>query len=151
MDNIKIQKAEEKDWPYIQEKLQKYVLVGADAHWKQFYIVRCNDKTTAFTRIIKYDDFIELASMGVDYYYRKKGIGKTFLKFLIEEAMKLYPDTPIYGVTHRPGFLGPYGFKEISDTDAPEPLFHKKLYKCRLKPSKIKIMKLVTYRPDRSA
>ena len=141
MEQIKVQKAQEIDWPYIQEKLKKYALDEGNAQCSQFYVVRSNGKTVAFTRIIERDEIIELASMGVDYYHRKKGIGKALLKFLIEESKRLYPGKPIYGVTHRPGFLAPFGFKEVKE--APEPLEDKRRYHCILDPSKIKIMKLM--------
>jgi len=140
MNNIKIKKAQASDWPYIQEKLKKYALDETDADWHQFFVAKVDSKTLAFTRIIDRDGIIELASIGVDYYYRKKGIGKTLLKFLIEEARRQYPGKPFYGVTHRPGFLLPFGFKEIDN--APEALEYKRQHECILEPSKIKIMRL---------
>ena len=140
MNNIKIQKAQASDWPYIQEKLKKYALDETDADWCQFFVAKVDGKTRAFTRIIDRDGIIELASIGVDYYYRKKGIGKTLLKFLIEEAKRQYPNKAFYGVTHRPGFLLPFGFKEVDN--APEALEHKRQHECILAPSKIKIMRL---------
>jgi len=140
MKNVKIERAQEQDWPYIKEKLEKYALDATDARWEQFFIVKLEEKTVAFTRIIDRGDIIELASMGVDYYHRKKGIGKMLLRFLIDEAKKLYPGKHIYGVTHRPGFLEPFGFREVDD--APESLEYKKHHKCRLNSSKIKIMRL---------
>ncbi len=141
MTDITIQKAQESDWSYIQEKLDKYVLDATDAKWHQFFVAKLDGKTVAFTRIIERGDAVELASMGVDYYERKKGIGKRLLKFLIEEAKKLYPGKPIFGVTHRPGFLKLLGFKEAKEV--PEVLKHKKYHQCALDPSKIKIMRLM--------
>ena len=141
MADIKIEKAKECDWPYIEEKLKKYVLDGTDAKWYQFFVAKLNNKTVAFTRIIDRGEAVELASMGVDYYQRKKGIGKKLLKFLIEKAKEIYPDRPIFGVTHRPGFLKPFGFKEVKE--APEVLIYKKYHQCILAPSKIKIMRLM--------
>lgn len=141
MTDIKIEKAQESDWPYIQEKLDKYALDATEAKRHQFFVAKLDGKTVAFTRIIERGDAIELASMGVDYYQRGKGIGKRLLKFLIEEAKRLYPDKPIFGVTHRPGFLKPFGFKEVKE--APEALKYKKHYECVLDPSKIKIMRLM--------
>jgi len=140
MEKITIEKATESDWPYIQEKLKNYLLDANNADWRQFFVARLGERTVAFTRIIDRANCIELASMGVDYYHRKKGIGKTLLKFLIEEAKRQYPDKQIYGVTHRPGFLTPFGFKEIKDP--PKVLEHKRQRNCTLDPSKIKIMRL---------
>ena len=141
MTDIKIAKAQESDWPYIQEKLAKYALDATDAKWHQFFVAKLDGKTVAFTRIIERGDAIEVASLGVDYYQRKKSIGKNLLKFIIKKAKELYPDKPIFGVTHRPGFLGPFGFKEVEE--APGVLKYKKHHQCVLDPSKIKIMRLM--------
>ena len=115
MADIKIEKAQECDWPYIKEKLKKYVLDGTDGQWHQFFVAKLDGKTVGFARIIERGNAIEIASVGVDYYQRKKGVGKNLLKFLIEKAKELYPNKPIFGVTHRPGFLAPFGFKEVED------------------------------------
>ncbi|MDP8292679.1 MAG: GNAT family N-acetyltransferase [Candidatus Orphnella occulta] len=141
MADIKIEKAQECDWPYIKEKLKKYVLDGTDAQWHQFFVAKFDGKTVGFARIIERGNAIEIASVGVDYYQRKKGVGKNLLKFLIEKAKELYPNKPIFGVTHRPGFLAPFGFKEVED--APEVFKHKKSHGCVLHHSKIKIMRLM--------
>lgn len=141
MIDIVTEKAKESDWPYIQEKLKKYALDGTDAKWHQFFVAKLNGKTVAFTRIIDRGESVELASMGVDYYQRKKGVGKKLLKFLIDKARELYPEKPIFGVTHRPGFLAPFGFKEVEE--APKTLKYKKNNQRILGPSKIKIMKLI--------
>ncbi|NQT89798.1 MAG: GNAT family N-acetyltransferase [Candidatus Omnitrophica bacterium] len=142
MEEIIIEKAQEKDWPYIQEKLKNYVLDATGADWRNFFVARLDDKAVAFGRIIDYGDFFELASVGVDYYHRGKDIGKRLAAFLLEEAKRMDPDKLVYGVTHRPGFLAPLGFKEIEDEEAPDAMRHKKLHICKLPPSKIKIMKL---------
>lgn len=140
MQEINIEKAKEQDWPYIKEKLKKYALDAGNAEWKQFFVAKLEGKTVAFARIIDRGDIVELASMGVDYYHRRKGIGKRLLKFLIDEARRLYPGKPVYGITHRSGFLKLFGFKEVED--APEILEHKRHHECILDASKIKIMKL---------
>lgn len=137
MENLKIQTAEEKDWPYIKEKLENYLLDADNAEWRQFYVVRLGSKTVAFARIIDRGDHLELASLGVDYYHRKKGIGIMLLKFIIEKARELDSSKPIYGVTHRPGFLLKVGFQEASS--APRVLEEKRRTKCK-DPSKVKIM-----------
>jgi N-acetylglutamate synthase-like GNAT family acetyltransferase len=142
VSEIIIKKAKEKDWLYIKEKLDKYALDKIDAKWEQFFVAKLGEKTVGFGRIIDRGDVSELASLGVDYYYRKQGIGKALLKFLIEEVKRAYPGNPVYGVTHRPGFLTPFGFKEVNE--APDVLKHKKNHECILSPSKIKIMKLIS-------
>jgi len=140
MCNVTIQKAQKEDAPYIEEKLKKYILDATNATWDQFFVAKLNNKTVAFARILNHGDFFELASLGVDYYHRKKGIGIKMLSFLIGEAKRLDPKKPIYGVTHRPGFLVKVGFREIT-TDIPQPLEYKRQHKCILDVSKNKIMK----------
>ena len=140
MEEAKIQRADEKDWPYIQEKLGKYELDGEGADWKDFFVVKSGGKTVAFGRIIDRSDYFEIGSLGVDYYHREKGFGIKLLVFLIEEAKRLDPSKEIYGVTHRPGFVEKAGFKEITQ-GIPEELEYKRQTKCK-KPSTIKIMKL---------
>ena len=64
------------------------------------------------------------------------------MRFLTEEAKKVRPEKPLYVITHRPGFFKRLGFEEV-DTKGPKPLEYKKYNKCRLEPSKNKIMKFV--------
>jgi N-acetylglutamate synthase-like GNAT family acetyltransferase len=141
MQNINIVPAQESDWPYIKEKLQKYALDETDAQWHHFFVAKINGETKGFARIVDRGDYVELASLGVDYYSRGQGIGKKLLEFIIKEAKISYPGKDIYGVTHRPGFLRPFGFKEIEK--APQALIYKKYHQCILDSSKIKIMRLV--------
>jgi N-acetylglutamate synthase-like GNAT family acetyltransferase len=140
MQKVVITKSQSTDWPYIKEKLHRYALDANHAEWKHFLTAKINGKVVGFARIIDRADYVELASLGVDYYYRKQGIGKKLLAFLIEKARRTYPDKEIYGVTHRPAFLMPFGFKEVKK--APAALEHKKNNECILEPAKIKIMKL---------
>ena len=138
MYNVTICRAQEEDAPYIEEKLGKYFLDSTNANWQQFFVVKYNNKTVAFGRVIDHTDFFEIASLGVDYYHREKGAGSRVLSFLVEEAQRMNSQKAIYGVTHRPGFVEKAGFKEVAN--APEALEYKKS-KC-LDPSKIKIMKV---------
>jgi len=140
MEEIEIRRAKEEDMPYIEEKLQKYVLDATNINWQQFFVTKNNERTVAFGRIIDHGDYFEIASLGVDYYHRKKGIAKKLLIFLIKEARRWGPKKPIYGVTHIPEFTKKVGFKEVNIY--PEYLEYKKNYICKLDSSKIKIMKL---------
>ena len=136
---IEICRAKQGDMPYIREKMQKYMLDAVDIDIQQFFVAKNISQAVAFGRIIDHGEFFELASLGVDYYHRKKGTGTKMLKFLIEQARIQDPQKPIYGVTHRPGFLKKSGFEE---TDVyPECLEHKRKHICKLDKSKIKIMK----------
>ncbi len=135
---IEICRAEQQDAPYIEEKLQKYVLDATNATWQQFFVLKNNAKTVAFARIIDHGEYFELASLGVDYYHRKKGFGRRMLIFLIQEAERLDSKKPIYGVTHKPDFLKNVGFQEVDIY--PDYLEYKKNHICK-HPSWIKIMK----------
>ena len=140
MEKVTIQPAEKTDFPYITAKLKNYILDATAVRWQDFFVARLGRKIVAFGRIIDHGEYFELASLGVDYYHRKKGIGIKMLHFLKEKAKKLDPEKPMYGVTHRPGFLQKVGFEEIEK--GPEALEYKKYKKCILPPSKRKIMKL---------
>ncbi|MBU2540772.1 MAG: GNAT family N-acetyltransferase [Candidatus Omnitrophica bacterium] len=138
MDDIIIQRAKEEDAPYIEEKLKKYLLDSENASREQFFVAKNNNKTVAFARIKDYGEYFELASLGVDYCHRKKGIGTKMVLFLIEEAKRRNPQKPIYGVTHRPNFVERVGFKEIPK--GPEALEYKRHHRTVLGPKKNKIM-----------
>ena len=135
---IEICRAKQKDMPYIKEKIQKYVLDADSSDFRQFFVVKNNAITVAFGRIIDHGEYFELASLGVDYYHRKKGFGTKLLRFLIEQARNMNSQKPIYGVTHRPEFLRNSGFEEINIY--PKALSYKKNYMCKLDESRIKIM-----------
>ncbi len=142
MNNITIVKAREPDSPYIKEKLKKYILDSENAAWEQFFVAKRGGKTVAFGRIIDHANFFEIASLGVDYYHRHKGVGTKLLLFLVEEAKRLDSRKPLYLVTHRPAFFQKSGFEETAQT--PKVLEDKKYNKCILPPLKIKIMKLTS-------
>jgi len=135
---VKIQKAKQEDWPYIQEKLKNYLLDATDATWQQFFVLKNGEKIVAFARIKDHGEYFELASLGVDYYHRKKGYGTKMLEFIIQEAKSMDPNKPIYGVTHKTEWFESFGFQE-ADT-YPEYLDHKKNHVCTY-PYKIKIMR----------
>jgi len=140
MEEIKIERAKKEDWPYIQEKLKKYILDGTDANWQQFFVAKNSDKTVAFGRIKDYKEYFEIASIGVDYYHRGKGIGIKLLLSLIGEAKRQNPEKPVYGISHKPDFLKKAGFEEVAS--APEALEYKKKTICKFDPANSRIMKL---------
>ena len=140
MEQIIIQRAEEKDSPYIQEKLKNYLLDSRGGQWNNFFVSKYEDKTVAFGRVIDHGEYLEVASLGVDYYFRKKGIGADMLLSLVAEAKRIDPGKDVYGVTHLPGFLIKAGFEEVSE--GPEKMEYKRHHQHKLDASKIKIMKL---------
>lgn len=145
--NIEICKTRKKDIPYIEEKLQKYLLDAEGIDWQQFFVAKDNEKVIAFGRVIDHGDCFEIASLGVDYYHRKKGVGKKMFLFLLKEALRRKGTKPIYIVTHLPEYFGKFGFKDAPAY--PDHMGYKRSNKCRLDESKIKIMKYVekTSRP----
>ncbi|MGB2705841.1 MAG: GNAT family N-acetyltransferase [Candidatus Omnitrophota bacterium] len=138
MQDIKIKRAAKKDFPYIEEKLEKYILDGDNIQWRFFFVARLERKTVAFGRIIDHGEYFEIASLGVDYYHRKKGIGARILLSLAEKAKRLDSGKPVYCVTHRPSFFEKSGFEEAKDV--PEKLERKKCEKCKLDPANSKVM-----------
>jgi N-acetylglutamate synthase-like GNAT family acetyltransferase len=140
-NNIRIRSAQPSDWKSIEEMLRKYWLDAQDASWEKFFVAEGGGKVLGCGRIIDHTHYLEVASLGVNYYHRKKGIGTLILRFLIEEARKMSPDKGIYLVTHRPGFFRRVGFRPLTE-NIPEDLEYKRQHKCRIGPDKIKIMKL---------
>jgi len=138
--DAKIAKAKKKDFPYIREKLRKYLLDSTNVHWAQFFVVKIRDTVVSFGRIIDHGHFFEIASLGVDYYHRKKGVGKKMLAYLVQEARRLDGQKPIYGVTHVERFVGTCGFVRV-ESNYPDYLEYKRKYMCRLDESRISIMK----------
>ena len=142
MDKLELQirKARPQDLPYIEEKMQKYLLDATDISWEQFFVLENDHKVVAFGRVKDHGEYLELASLGVDYYHRKKGYGNKMLAFLIGEARRMDSKKPIYGVTHLSEWLKKFGFEEVREY--PEYLDYKKNHVCK-HPHKIKIMKLM--------
>ena len=138
---IEICRAKEEDMPYIEEKMQKYLLDTTNAIWQQFFVLKNGGRIITFGRIIDHGEYFETASLGVDYYHRGKGFGTKMIIFLTEEAKKMAPRKLIYGVTHLPEFFKKVGFVEVNNY--PEYLEHKKNYICKY-PSKIKIVQYKT-------
>lgn len=103
-------------------------------------MAKLNKKVISFGRVLDHGEFFEIASLGVDYYHRKYGLGKKMLSFLIQEIRRQDTQKPIYGITHVPKFIAGCGFVEIND-QCPKYLDEKRKKRCHLEPSKIKIMK----------
>ena len=83
---------------------------------------------------------MEVASLGVDYYHRGKGIGKKMLSFLVQESRRKGDQKPVYGVTHIERFVTSCGFMPVED-NYPDYLDYKRKCLCRLDESRISIVK----------
>ncbi len=138
--DIKIHRAKKSDLAYIQEKLKNYLLDFTKIDWRQFFVARWQDKVIAFGRIIDHGEFFEIASLGVDYYHRRKGLGRKMLAFLVRKAKNTDGQKPIYGVTHVERFVVSCGFMLVKD-NYPAYLDHKRKYICHLGQSRISVVK----------
>ncbi len=138
--SIEISKAQKKDFSYIEEKIKKYLLDSTNIDWRHFFVARLKDKVVAFGRIIDHEEFFEIASLGVDYYHRKRGIGRKMLSYLVQEAKARDFQKPIYGVTHVERFVAGCGFIQVED-NYPSYLDYKRKHICKLDESRINIMK----------
>ncbi len=135
---IKIKRTTKNDIPYIEEKLEKYILDGDNIDWRTFFVAQLNGKTVAFARVVDHGEYFEIASLGVDYYHRKRGVGRMILLSLAEKAKKRDFRKPVYCVTHSPDFFEKSGFKETKDI--PEKLKLKKHKKCKFDPEGSRVM-----------
>lgn len=107
--NITITKATREDLLYIQEKTAKYRLDGSNLTFDQFYVAKnSTDKTVGFIRCIEHDGFYEPATLGLDYYWRNKGIGSMLFRHIMDTVKK---DKPVYILTHLPDFFKKFNFK----------------------------------------
>ena len=135
---LEISRAKEKDMSFIEKRLEKYALDATNLDWQQFFVAQNGGKTVAFGRIVDHGEYFETASLGVDYYHRGKGFGTKMIVFLIEEAKRMEPQKPIYGVTHKPEFFKKVSFEEVDNY--PDYFDYKKNHICK-NPSRIKVMK----------
>jgi len=139
MDNVTIGVTKKENIPYIEEKLKKYALDSTDIDWQQFFVAKLENKCVAFGRIIDHGEYFELASLGVDWYHRKKGIGAKMFRFLIGQTTARDKTKPIYIVTHRHNYFSKFGFRDVAVF--PDYLGCKRTNKCLLDPSKLHVMK----------
>ena len=136
--NMLIEKAREDDLPYIKEKVKKYWLDGRNISVEQFYVARNNGgKAVGFVRYVEYDDFREPCTLGVDYYWRGKGIAKVLFEFILREIGDV---KPIFIITHIPKFFIKYGFVGVDNY--PKEFDDKIKTVCKLSKDRITIMKL---------
>jgi len=138
--DVEISKAKKEDFSYIREKIKKYLLDSTGIDWAQFFVARTEDKLVSFGRIIDHGDFFEIASLGVDYYCRKKGFGRRMLTYLVQEAARTDGQKPIYGVTHVERFVASCGFVRVGN-NYPAYLDYKRKHICRLDESRISVMR----------
>lgn len=135
-NNIKITKAGPEDFPYIQEKIEKYWLDNTEISFDQFIVAKNEQgKTIGFIRCVDHGTFYEPATLGVDYYWRRKGIGSMLFEYIIGIMKK---DKPIYVLTHLPEFFKRYNFVCV---DQYPPKIEQKINTvCRLSKDKLSVL-----------
>ena len=105
----------------------------------QFLVAKNNDRVVAFGRIIDHESFFEIASLGVEYYQRKKGLGRIILGALVQKTQLAEVGKAIYVVTHVPEFMSKCGFASVKES-YPECFDHKRKHLCHLDASRIEVM-----------
>ncbi len=136
---MKIMLAGPDEWSYIKENLENYWLDDTDAKWEDFCVAKEGERTVAFCRIVEREGYLEIASLGVDYYRREKGIGSKLFRYMLDLIKERDPGREVYVVTDKPDFFRKFGLKET--LDVPDELEDKRQNKCRSDASKIKILK----------
>ena len=131
--------AQEEDMAYIQEKLKRYSLDDTNISQGQFLVAKSSDAIVAFGRVVDHESFFEIASLGVDYYQRKKGFGRIILSALVQKAQLTDLKKPIYVVTQVPEFMSRCGFESIKER-YPQHLDRKRKHLCHLDVSRVEVM-----------
>ncbi len=135
--DIKIAKAKPEDLPYIKEKIQKYWLDGRNIKVEQFFVARNKEgKPVGFVRYFEYPTFYEPSTLGVDYYWRGKGISRMLFKHILTLMDRA---KPIYILTHIPKYFERYGFEYTSNY--PPEIEEKIRTVCKLNRDKLFVMR----------
>lgn len=142
--SLLIYPAQEEDMAYIREKLKKYLLDATNIEQNQFLVAKSNNRVVAFGRSIDHETFFEIASLGVDYYQRKKGFGRIILRELVQKAQLSDGQKPIYVLTRVKEFMSRCGFVSVKES-YPKHFNHKRDYLCHLDASKIEILRYAKY------
>jgi len=100
MCDVIICRAQEEDAPYIDEKLGKYLLDPTNANWQQFFVVRYNNKTVAFGRVIDHTDFFEITSLGSSITSITLKMVITLLFFKLSWLIEMKSSDIIYTYCH---------------------------------------------------
>ena len=133
---VEIARAKSEDLPYIKEKIEKYWLDGRGISVEQFFVARNKDcRLVGFIRYVEHPDFYEPATLGVDYYWRGKGIGTMLFGHIMSVIKR---DKPAYILTHIPEFFKKYNF-EHTDNYPPE-IEQKIKTACKLSKDKLFVM-----------
>ncbi len=111
---IYIEKAIEKEFPFIRKHIARLDLDDRKLNVDQFLVAKLNEKILGFGRIRKHKGCDEFCSLGVLEKHRNSGVAE----LLISERIKLATQ-PIYLVCIIPDFFKPLGF-EIVETYPPE-------------------------------
>lgn len=108
MEEIKLRCANKEDIKIISTLIKNYHLDDNNLNSNDFIIAEINNEIVGFGRIRDYEEFIELASVGVIEKYRNCGIGK----LLIESLLSKNNVDEIWITTKISEFFRKFGFKK---------------------------------------
>ncbi|OGI21010.1 MAG: hypothetical protein A2287_06215 [Candidatus Melainabacteria bacterium RIFOXYA12_FULL_32_12] len=125
MDNLILRKAQQSDIRKIAPYLAEFKLDTENVSAEQFVIAEINGNLAGFGRIKPYENIYELSSIGVVPEYRKKGVGESLIKHLIETC----PANEVWISTKIVEYFRKIGFEEVDNV--PEEIKQKTLRVCR--------------------
>lgn len=111
MANVSFRKAEDADFEILMPNLIKFGLDDENLHAEEFTIIEVDGDVAGFGRIKPYENMYELASIGIIEKYRKKGIGKRLIKYLID----VFPSDEIWITTKKADYFKKFGFEEMEN------------------------------------
>lgn len=108
--NTKIWRATKNEMPEIMLLARSFDLDCQDLYYTQFLFAEKNGRVIGFGRLIHYDSFTELATLGVIPQERNKGTGSALVKELVKGGKDI-----IYVVCVIPGFFARLGFQSVKE------------------------------------
>ncbi len=109
--SLKISPAKPSEMKMIKKYIQSFRLDDENLNYKQFVVAKENKKIVGFGRIKPYHKVYELGCLGVLEKWRKKGIGKKIVEYLIE----IFPSQEVYITTDIPTYFEKLGFKRVKN------------------------------------
>jgi len=122
--DVLVSPASERDMPVIEHLAKSFDLDCEDLLWKQFVVAKNNDAIIGFGRLRDYPDCAEVATVGVIYEERNKGIGTAIVNKLIQIGPK-----EIFVTCVIPSFFSRFGFETVKQYPS---VLQKKVDFCKL-------------------
>jgi N-acetylglutamate synthase-like GNAT family acetyltransferase len=112
--NVVIRHATEADIAFIRDQLVKYDLFDEVGGESQYVVAAEDDEIIGFGRLRKTGGVYDVGCIVVVEHRRRKGIGASIIKHLIEYA----PVKMIYVITEQAAYFKKLGFVEVKDRPA---------------------------------